>query len=739
MNKQKLYFILTLLLCLFFSRIQAQQCAIDSILKLNKTTKVDSIKINTFLLLSGLYSNQNPDSAIIYAKKAVDFAKKNKNQLYLAKSYSELGWNYYLISNYSEALKNYFEALRIDEKLNNPLLSSTLGNIGAVYLEQKDFTKALEYYYKALQKDEAFKNKSGIAIDYSNIGISYMEQGNYEKALEYYHKALKIDEERGNKREISIKLGNIGNVYYTQAESIKTNLLQRDSLYNSALEYYFRALKIDKELGRNNGIAIKYGNIGCLYKKTKKYKQAEEYLQKALNLSDSIGALNLSMNWHEELSYLYEKTNNHVKALEHFKQYIAVRDSIYNEDNLKKTTQLEMSFEFEKKEAVTQAVYNKQIALAEAEKKKQQIIIWAVGCGLLFVIVFASFVFYSLQITKKQKVIIEKQKRIVDNNNISLNELNEELNSQNEEILTQRDEIEAKRDQLSDQNIILAHQKKEITDSITYAKRIQQAMLPSGEYANGLLGEHFILFKPKDIVSGDFYWGIQINEWLIVTVADCTGHGVPGAFMSMLGISFLNEIVRKSELTNASHILNHLRIAIMDALKQKGLSGEQKDGMDISLVAINKNSNHCFWAGANNPLYIVKSHAYRQAGEKLKVKSEEISTLDFQLSNLELIELKGDKMPVSIHIKMEDFTNHEFDLSSGDRLFLFSDGFPDQFGGSKGRKFMYNEFKRLLIETSTLTMKEQGEAINVAYENWVNNDVKKYEQIDDITVLGLKI
>ena len=212
---------------------------------------------------------------------------------------------------------------------------------------------------------------------------------------------------------------------------------------------------------------------------------------------------------------------------------------------------------------------------------------------------------------------------------------------------------------------------------------------------------------------------------LIVTVADCTGHGVPGAFMSMLGISFLNEIVRKQEVTQANHVLNELRKEVINALQQKGVSGEQKDGMDISLLVVNTETNECQWAGANNPLYIVRGGQNPQG----LTKPEPVQNLEG------LEEIKGDKMPIAIYERMDDFTNHEFKVTKGDCLYLFSDGLADQFGEPKGRKFMYKQFKDLLITNCNMPMLQQKEILEISINNWMNG----YEQIDDITILGLKI
>ena len=302
------------------------------------------------------------------------------------------------------------------------------------------------------------------------------------------------------------------------------------------------------------------------------------------------------------------------------------------------------------------------------------------------------------------------------------------------EIRKQRDEIETQRNTVTKQKEHIEEIHKEVTDSINYAKRIQEAVLPVSTAARSILGEHFILFKPKDIVSGDFYWATRVNEWLIVTVADCTGHGVPGAFMSMLGISFLNEIVRKQEVTQANRVLNELRKEVINALQQKGKTGEQKDGMDISMLVVNTETNECQWAGANNPLYIVSS---TQSAVGSRQSAVSIGTEDCGLKTEDcgLIEIKGDKMPIAIYERMDEFTNHEIQLQKSDTIYLMSDGYEDQFGGPHNKKFKSKQLKELLLSNCTQPMSEQKEILEKAINEWIGTG----EQIDDITILGLKV
>lgn len=295
--------------------------------------------------------------------------------------------------------------------------------------------------------------------------------------------------------------------------------------------------------------------------------------------------------------------------------------------------------------------------------------------------------------------------------------LEEIVTIRTKEVVAQKEEIELQKETIEE---IL----KDLNDSIFYAQRIQEAVLPGKELISTYFPDNFILFMPRNIVSGDFYWATKVNEWLIITAADCTGHGVPGAFMSMLGISFLNEIVRKKEIVNPAKVLDNLRFAIIEALKQTGGSGTQKDGMDISLCAINTETKICNWAGANNPLWIIRSENVNKQCEDSADRVEEI---------------KADKMPVAIHISMNDFTFHELKLNPGDRIYMFSDGYPDQFGGPKEKKFMYKAFRRMLGENAHKPMAEQIEILKTAYNNWTNWEDKRYEQVDDITVIGICI
>ncbi len=323
-----------------------------------------------------------------------------------------------------------------------------------------------------------------------------------------------------------------------------------------------------------------------------------------------------------------------------------------------------------------------------------------------------------LQLQENQKLQTKVNRELED----KVKERTAEILSKNEILQNQKHEIEQQRD-------VLFKQKEEITDSITYAQRIQQAVLSYEDILPSALSEYFILFKPRDIVSGDFYWMKQIKNFIVIVAADCTGHGVPGAFMSMLGISLLNEVVSKSRFDSAGEILNRMRKKVKAALSQKGSAEEQKDGMDMALCILDTESLNLQFAGAYNPLYLIRS-----SGPDENLFLSEHYKIIKQNGKM-LIEVKADRQPIAIHMIENDFTTHELQLQIGDIFYLFSDGFPDQIGGEMNKKFMTKNFKNLLLSIYQLPLASQKDKLDETIESWK----KGYNQTDDILIIGLKI
>jgi serine phosphatase RsbU (regulator of sigma subunit) len=318
--------------------------------------------------------------------------------------------------------------------------------------------------------------------------------------------------------------------------------------------------------------------------------------------------------------------------------------------------------------------------------EKQKLVLYFVLFALLLVSFLGYYIYRGYKIKKEA--------------NIKLEEKNRTISAQKDEIEKQKDLAEAQRDQI-------AYQKKHIMDSIMYAKRIQIALIPSLELFDDKL-EHFVLYKPLAIVSGDFYWVSTQNKLQIIIAADCTGHGVPGAFMSMLGVTMLNEIVNGKHILMPDQIIEHLRQGIIKALNQVAEEESIKDGMDIAVCVVDFEKNILWYAGANNPLYLVRGG--------------------------ELIHYRADKMPVAIHYKMTPFTLQRIDLLKGDAFYIFSDGYSDQFGGPKQKKFMSMQLKETLVAMSGKPMLQQGERLSEIFEEWRGDS----SQVDDVTLIGVR-
>jgi serine phosphatase RsbU (regulator of sigma subunit) len=496
-------------------------------------------------------------------------------------------------------------------------------------------------------------------------------------------------------------------------------------------EYYQKTLEIDLETGNKNGIANSYSNLatlknqmadslqGNMSSKRQHLMEAVNYAKKSLEIAKEIEAYPIINDASEALMLANKKLGNTSEAFKYAEIYISSRDTMFSAEKTSAIANAEKMFEAEKKQLQIDKL-NKERQLQQAQIKQQRYINWSVIVGIIMITIFSIIIVGRLRITRKQKRIIENQKIEVDGKNTLLEQQNEEIKTQNEIVTKQKERIE--------------EQQQKIADSINYALKIQKAVLPSNQYAQKVLNNHFILFMPHSTVSGDFYWITRVGQWSITAVADCTGHGVPGAFMSMLGVSFLNEIVRKNEIYQPAEILNELRKYVISALKQTAAvdeslmnnelyGGQLKDGMDISILAINKDEKKAMWAGAYNPLWLIRNSTNKDVQEAVK----------------EVVEYKADKMPVAIHVIMEPFTNHEFELHEGDKFYMFSDGFPDQFGGPKAKKFMRKRFKKLIAESAHLSMEDQGIKLQEVFNEWIKNNGDTHDQVDDVTVMGIEI
>ena len=619
----------------------------------------------------------------------------------VATSYNNIGAIYFNQGNYPEALKNNFESLKIKEKIGDKQgIADSYNNIGFIYHTQSNNPEALKNHFASLKILKEIGDKKGIAYSYNNIGIIYQSQGNFSEALKNYFASLKIFTETDHKQGIATSHNNIGAIYFTQSK------------YPEALKNYFISLKIRQNIGDKRGIATSLLNISDVYKRLKRLKEARNCLNDALQINSEIGNIERIKANYYSLSELDSTEGNWKAAYQHHKLFIIYRDSIDNEETKKKTTEIILTNKFEKQEAASKAEQDKKDTITTANKKRQELILILVSIVLLLVFIFAGFVVRSLRITRKQKRIIELQKN-----------------------------------EVSHQKEMVLEKNKEITDSINYAQRIQRALLASKKMLDAnlsksghgsvsedqeMLGQvqhnssYFIFFQPKDIVSGDFYWASPLaNGNFALVTADSTGHGVPGAIMSMLNISCLNEAVKAQQLTEPNEILDYTRKKIIEHLSNDGSAEGGKDGMDCSLLSFDfgerssesgegtSNSQtitKLTYSAANNPIWIVRKK--------------------------QIIELEPDKMPVGKHNHDSiPFTQLSIELEKGDIVYTITDGMPDQFGGKKGKKFMSKQLKELVISISHLPLKDQKERLSDEFNLWKGN----LEQVDDVTILGIRI
>jgi len=364
-----------------------------------------------------------------------------------------------------------------------------------------------------------------------------------------------------------------------------------------------------------------------------------------------------------------------------------------------------------------------QAAIDELEKNKRLRNITNIGLGIILILAIWLITSYYFNLKRSRKltraleerrVLLVKQSSELQEKNDKILMANEELTVLNEAISKQNAHILEVNEELTVLNEAINKQKNEILDSITYAKKIQAAMFPPEQYFHEILNDVFILFKPRDIVSGDFFWMKQVNQYVILAAADCTGHGVPGAFMSLLGISFLNEIVQRREITQANQVLNELRKQIRNSLRQHGQAEESKDGIDMALCVIDEKHRVLQYSGANNPLYLIRD----------------------KNGASELTEFKADKMPLGYYQgSFNPFTKQDIQLEYGDVFYLFSDGFVDQKGGKENKKFMSKKFKDLLIKIHQEPMEEQKNILDKTIKDWMGDGA----QIDDILVIGVRV
>jgi len=616
-------------------------------------------------------------------------------------------------------LKYGEQAIKLAGKLNmNPAQAIVLKGIG--YLNSGVLATALESFMKAADYYKADNSNTGLAAVYLYIAEAYIQQENYDNAKYYLKNAIEIYRKENDSINLATALHNLGYTNYRMGQ------------HDTALILFSKTSEIYKRLGYLTRYAYCLGNSGLVFSRQSEFEKAEDHLLRAIEILtkqddeyavtqykiEYAGILqhkgeikkaidcaaicfgyateNRILEFERDAAYrlaqLYRVSGKYDSAYHYQSLYINADDSIKSVKNIQKMADLRTEFEVSKKQA--------EVNVLQKNKVIQLIVIVSLVLILLLAIGLIMLYYYSLKRSKKFTAALDERR-------ILLEKQSTELKEQNDKIIKANDELK----QLYK---ITSSQKEEIISSINYAKRIQSAILPPEPYITELLNRNFIFYMPKEIVSGDFYWIKQVKHYTILVAADSTGHGVPGAFMSMLGISYLNEIVQRREIIQANQILNEMRDQIKHSLRQSGTKEEPKDGIDLALCVIDNKKNLIQYSGANNPLYIISNNN----GQPV------------------LKESKADPMPVGVHSSHDkSFTNHEIQLETGDTIYVFSDGYIDQNGGNSNHRFTSKKFKKLLLDIHDHPMDEQKVILEQVLKDWMGD----HSQRDDILVIGVRI
>lgn len=645
------------------NRSFAQDLNIDSCLRVLKTLKEDTNKVILLNKIAWNIAYTNLRQGLDYSKQSYDLARRLNYEREYPRICNTMGAIYADMAEVPLALDQYLEGLKFAKKYDQPASAAALYNsLGNLYGTTGETRKAMANYLmsvKELKRAQPDRFPSGT---YSNLVGIYTTLHNYDSAMYYSNLCIDYNIKHHNNSGLLTNYISLSEIYSAQKEGKKS------------LEAAEKAIALAKETKDDYTLSHAYVQLGNAYSLNEKYKEAFEALNQAVLYSKQTGdmpALELATFY---LSQIYEKTGDYKNSLKYFKEYKIYQDSTLNNESIQQVKNAEAKFENEKKQKEIELLGERQ-KLNEAENQKKKIYLSVALLG----IVVLGFVL----------VILYRNNRLKQKTNQNLAAFNEEINRQ-------KDLVEVKN--------------KEITDSINYAKRIQQSILTSENYFKKYTEDFFILFKPKDIVSGDFYWALDYDQKFIVMTADCTGHGVPGAMMSMMGTNFLNEIVNEKGVSAPAAILNTLRSDIIRALNPEDSVVETKDGMDCSLCSFDFRNGRLTYAAANNHFYIVR--------------------------NQELIVSNANKMPVgaghNANVLFEEFM---IDLKKGDLVISLTDGYADQFGGPKGKKFKYKQLDDLLLANAHRPLKEVHAKLNEAIESWKG----ALEQVDDICVIGIRV
>lgn len=649
----------------------------------------------------------NDDSAKVYYEKSLVFFEKAKYKKGIASISNNLGTIYYNKGQLEQAIGNYKQSMEMMESIGNTkAVAKAQSNIGQVYADKGDYTSAIEYYYLSYGNASKINDSNGMISAINNIAILYDNIKEYEKAIDYFKQCLElIDDHTENKLGLRFNaLHNLGTTYsnmgqddlalnyYMQSLALKMEIdnptdiastlhnigsifLEIDSL-DLAMDYFNRSLHLYEENDETVEIVFPINSIANVYFQKGQYQKALKWAQKGFNLAQKNEVLSHIATASDILYQCHKKLNQLPEALEMLELHERIQDTLESAQNQRDILRYSYRYEYDKKVAADslkalekRIKTDAQIATQQAQLDKERTQRFALYGGVGILILFGGFMFNRFRASERQKSIIEEQK----------------------------DEVESQRTLLDVKN-------REILDSIIYAKRIQSAILPPVSLFKTYLGDSFVFYQPKDVVAGDFYWLRKVDDTVYFAAADCTGHGVPGALVSMVCNNALNRSIREYGLSDPGEILDRTREIVLNAFEKA--DEEVKDGMDIALCVLE--DNILKYAGANNPLWILRRN------------------------RLEII--KANRQPIGNYVNPQPYTTHRFELQEGDTIYLFTDGITDQFGGPEGKKFKIKAFQELLLSIQYKDMPTQKQAIKEAFTQWKGD----LDQVDDICIIGYR-
>lgn len=712
------------------------QPKIDSLLNAIKPDSPDNVKAINYCEIAQIASSL--DTLLKYVNLSLEYCEET-DTMTLATDYYTIGQYHYMNCEPRKALSYFFKSADLYNQLSNKLQTAKVYiYIGNCYYDINSNTDSVLYYNNlALRNYEEIKDTNGICYTYQQLGDVYNGLSLNTSAKEYFRKALHYATLSKDTLEIAFSEFCLGSAILQESDTLfrpAIELLKHSVLLFEAepsddihyingkqeaifclAEAYIVAAKFTgekeyadssymcyKKIGNYNllnGEISNYVRVQYIYVDYlifyKKYNAAiVELIRLGKYLSDDFPAADL-MDYNKYLYNVYSLLGDYKNALKHYEKFVEYNEKLLNDNTFNSLKNAEVE-NVRQMEALKRESAEK---LHTAEKQRMHIVISSLVFGLALVLVVIGLII---------RVLILKKRA-----NTELLEKNSILIEQKEEIRAQRDEIEGQKEEIMAQRDHIKLQNKEIQSSITYARRIQRALLTPEESIANVFPDFFVLYKPRDVVSGDFYWVGQFGDNKVCIVADCTGHGVPGGFMSMLGMTNLNYIVGQD--VEPDVILNKLREAVVSSLRQSNneeddMTAHVLDGMDVAAYVVNERQMTLTFAGANNPLVLIRDN-------------------EIQL-------LKPDKMPVGISVVMNPFKSVTMELHKGDCLYTFSDGFQDQFGYESDRKFQKSRLRNLLLEIHQQPMDEQRELLNTTFKEWRG---PAENQTDDVVILGVRI